>query len=96
MEGRLSGTDKSLNTPVSETGESEWQDLLAEDRPGPEEIVANLSEAAAHSRWIAKAASELNPWGQTIIREQRLSDEVSTLEALRKLRPRSRLKSMTR
>ena len=34
MEGRLSGSDKSLNSPVGETGESEWQDLLAEERPG--------------------------------------------------------------
>ena len=82
MEGRLSGSDKSLNTPVGETGESEWQDLLAEDRPGPEEIVADLSESTAHSQWIAKAVAELNPREQTIIRERRLSEEGLTLEAL--------------
>ena len=82
MEGRLSGSDKSLNTPVGETGDSEWQDMLAEDRPGPEEIVSDLSESTARSRWIAKAVAELNPREQTIIRERRLSEEGLTLEAL--------------
>lgn len=82
MESRLSGSDMSLNTPVGETGESEWQDLLAEERPGPEEIVAEQSEITAHSRWIANAVAELNPREQTIIRERRLSEEGLTLEAL--------------
>jgi len=82
MEGRLSGSDKSLNTLVGETGDSEWQDMLAEDRPGPEEIVSDLSESTARSRWIAKAVAELNPREQTIIRERRLSEEGLTLEAL--------------
>lgn len=82
MESRLSGSDKSLNTPVGESGESEWQDLLAEDRPGPEEIVAELSETTARSRWIANAVAELNPREQTIIRKRRLAEEGLTLEAL--------------
>tara|TARA_A100001037_G_scaffold204920_1_gene183327 strand:+ start:15586 stop:16473 length:888 start_codon:yes stop_codon:yes gene_type:complete len=82
MESRLSGSDKSLNTPVGENGESEWQDLLAEDRPGPEEIVSEISESTARSRWIATAVAELNPREQTIIRERRLSEEGQTLESL--------------
>ena len=82
MEGRLSGSDKSLNSPVGETGESEWQDLLAEERPGPEEIVAELSESSARSRWIANAVAELGPREQTIIRQRRLREDGLTLEAL--------------
>ena len=56
--------------------------MLAEDRPSPEEIVSDLSESTARSRWIAKAVAELNPREQTIIRERRLSEEGLTLEAL--------------
>ncbi len=82
MESRLSGSDRSLNTPVGETGEKEWQDLLAEERPGPEEIVAEHSETTARSKWIANAVAELNPREQTIIRERRLSEDGLTLEAL--------------
>jgi len=82
MESRLSGSDSSLNTPVGETGEKEWQDLLAEERPGPEEIVAEHSETTARSKWIANAVAELNPREQTIIRERRLSEDGLTLEVL--------------
>ena len=82
MESRLSGSDRSLNTPVGETGEKEWQDLLAEERPGPEEIVAEHSETTARCKWIANAVAELNPREQTIIRERRLSENGLTLEAL--------------
>ncbi len=82
MEGRLSSGDKSLNTPVGESGENEWQDLMAVDQPNPEEIISQQSEAAAYSRWIATAIDELNPREQKIIRERRLSDNGLTLEAL--------------
>lgn len=82
MESRLSGSDSSLNTPVGETGEKEWQDLLAEERPGPEEIVAEHSETTARSKWIANAVAELNPREQTIIQERRLSEDGLTLEVL--------------
>ena len=82
MESRLSSSDRSLNTPVGETGEKEWQDMLAEERPGPEEIVAEHSETTARSKWIANAVADLNPREQTIIRERRLSEDGLTLEAL--------------
>ena len=82
MELRLLGNDRSLNAPLSEDGESEWQDLLADDRPGPEDIVAEAHDAAARSNWIEAAVAELTPREQTIIRERRLGDKTRTLESL--------------
>ena len=35
MEMRLAGGDQSLNATVSPTGEDEWQDFLADERPTP-------------------------------------------------------------
>ena len=37
MEGRLSGADGSLNAVVGEDGDQEWQNMLSDDRPTPED-----------------------------------------------------------
>jgi RNA polymerase sigma-32 factor len=84
MEGRLSGADKSLNAPIGEDGDSEWQDLLPEDRPNPEDIAIESSETAARSRWIETAMNDLTPREQIIIRERRLAEDGLTLDALGK------------
>ena len=34
MNGRMSGSDASLNTPMGTDGDMEWQDWLADDEPG--------------------------------------------------------------
>ena len=82
MEGRMSGSDRSLNTPVGENGESEWQDFLADDSADPEEQVMGGHDSAVRHRWIETAVSELNPREQTIIRKRRLSEDGQTLEVL--------------
>jgi RNA polymerase sigma-32 factor len=82
MEGRMSGSDRSLNTPVGENGESEWQDFLADESADPEEQVMGGHDTKVRSRWIETAVSELNPREQVIIRKRRLSEEGQTLEVL--------------
>lgn len=82
MERRLSGSDQSLNAPIGETGEEDWQNFLADARPSPEEVVIGLRDARTRSKWLADALSELSPRERTIIAGRRLSDEGATLEAL--------------
>lgn len=82
MDMRLLGNDYSLNAPVAEDSDGEWQDLLADERPGPEEIVTDAFDAVTQSTWVRIAVAELSPREQTIIRERRLGDTVKTLETL--------------
>jgi RNA polymerase sigma-32 factor len=82
MEMRLSGGDQSLNATISPTGEDEWQDFLADERPTPEETVMFARDSRTRSIWLAQALSELSAREQTIIKERRLRDDARTLEDL--------------
>jgi RNA polymerase sigma-32 factor len=82
MEMRLSGGDQSLNATIGPDGEDAWQDFLADDRPNPEECVAELRDNRRRSEWLASSLMELSERERTIIRERRLREEGSTLEEL--------------
>jgi RNA polymerase sigma-32 factor len=82
MEQRLSGTDQSLNAPVGFEGDSVGQDFIADDRPTPEEALADGHDSSTRTRWIASSLAELSEREQIIIRERRLREEGSTLEEL--------------
>jgi RNA polymerase sigma-32 factor len=82
MEIRLGAADQSLNAPVGESGEDDWQDFLADARPSPEDVVIGLRDAATRTRWLAEALGELSPRERTIIHERRLREEGATLEEL--------------
>jgi RNA polymerase sigma-32 factor len=82
MEQRLAGSDQSLNAPISEHGEDDWQDYLADMRPSPEEVVIGLRDSTTRSRWLAEALGELTPRERTIIAERRLREDGATLEEL--------------
>lgn len=82
MEQRLQGPDRSLNAPMSEETDGEWQDILLDQRPGPDEIVAAAHDSETRRGWIAAAVAELTPREQIIIRERRLAEESRTLESL--------------
>lgn len=85
MEQRLSGADSSLNMTVSdENGADEWQSLLSDDRPNPEEIVTGLKDAQSRSQWLNDALSSLNDREQKIIRDRHLTYDTKTLEDLGK------------
>jgi RNA polymerase sigma-32 factor len=84
MDGRLSTGDRSLNARPSEESEGEWQDLLADTRPLPDEQVMDVHDSRLRSQWISSALETLSPREFTIIRERRLQDDEDsvTLEAL--------------
>ena len=84
MEGRLSGVDQSLNATIGEDGEDDWQSMLADNGPNPEDITANVMDSKTRSQWLNKALKSLTDREQTIIRERHLGHEVVTLEALGK------------
>ncbi|MCR9174443.1 MAG: RNA polymerase factor sigma-32 [Alphaproteobacteria bacterium] len=82
MEMRLSGHDQSLNAPVSESGEHEWQEFLSDERPNPEDVVTGMRDSRTRSRWLAEALEELSPRERTIIDQRRLREDGATLEEL--------------
>ncbi len=82
MENRLSGSDHSLNAPIGDEGDTDWQSLLRDDRPGPEIVALASRDGRTRSRWLAEAVSELSERERTIINERRLRDDSVTLEAL--------------
>lgn len=87
MEGRLSGTDNSLNTRIGENGEDEWQSLLTDENPNPEDVVTAMKDSETRSRWLKKALGTLDSREQQIIRERHLNNnDVVTLEDLGKER----------
>jgi RNA polymerase sigma-32 factor len=84
MEVRLGASDQSLNAPLAEEGDGNWQDFLADTRPTPEEVVTGLRDADTRSRWLNEALTALSAREQTIIRQRRLQEEGATLEELGK------------
>ncbi len=82
MTARLTAADRSLNAPIAELGEAEWQDLLADERRLPEEEAMEAQDGAKRARWVAEALATLSERELLIIRERRLQDESVTLEAL--------------
>jgi len=82
METRMAASDQSLNSPVADGSESEWQDFIADTRANPEEVVIGMRDAQTRSRWLAEALGELSTRERTIIAQRRLTDEGATLEEL--------------
>ncbi|QQP88928.1 RNA polymerase factor sigma-32 [Skermanella sp. TT6] len=82
MEMRLSGADQSLNAPISDSSEDDWQDFLADQRPSPEDVVIGMRDSNTRSKWLAEALGELSPRERTIIAQRRLRDDGATLEEL--------------
>jgi len=82
MEQRLAAGDQSLNAPIGEEGEDQWQDLLSDERSDPEDVVIGLRDSETRSAWLARALEELTPREQTIIERRRLTDDGATLEQL--------------
>jgi len=82
MEWRLGGGDQSLNAPLGEDGDEDWQSMLADDRPGPEHTVIGNRDAQTRLCWIAEALDSLSEREQIIIRARRLKEQGATLEEL--------------
>ena len=82
MDMRLGAADQSLNAPVGESSEDDWQDFLPDRRPNPEEVVTSTRDGEIRSRWLAEAMGELSSRERAIIRPRRLREEGATIEEL--------------
>ncbi|MEO0665240.1 MAG: RNA polymerase factor sigma-32 [Pseudomonadota bacterium] len=83
MEGRLAGSDFSLNATQSTDEEGrEWIDALEDDREQASETVAHDHDVDTLRGWLVTALSALNEREQFIVRERKLRDDPRTLESL--------------
>ena len=81
MNRRLGG-DASLNAPLREDGDGEWQDWLADDSDSQESILAESEETDNRRAALMKALGVLNERERIIFEERRLKDDPITLEEL--------------
>src|SRR5580693_1384270 len=81
MNRRLGG-DASLNSPLRDGGEGEWQDWLVDDSPDQESLLADREESDVRMGALRSALSVLNPRERRIFEARRLADEPITLEEL--------------
>tara|TARA_B100000029_G_scaffold146779_1_gene142097 strand:+ start:6726 stop:7637 length:912 start_codon:yes stop_codon:yes gene_type:complete len=82
MNRRLSGPDHSLNAPLREDGEGEWQDWLVDGTPSQEYSISNSQELSQRKNLLSKAINVLSPREKYIMIERRLKDKPKTLEDL--------------
>ncbi|MEN8837818.1 MAG: RNA polymerase factor sigma-32 [Celeribacter marinus] len=83
MNGRLSGSDFSLNAQQSGEDEGrEWIDTLADDGETTAEMVGEAHDQQQLKGWITDAMDGLTERERLILRERKLADEPRTLESL--------------
>ena len=81
MNRRLGG-DASLNAPLREAGEGEWQDWLVDDRESQESALVDRQESDGRLAALKGALGVLNERERRIFEARRLAEEPVTLEQL--------------
>jgi RNA polymerase sigma-32 factor len=76
------GGDTSLNVPMREDGDGQWQDWLQDDSALQDEVVAEAQESDVRHGMLVEAMDELNEREKHILTERRLTDDPKTLEEL--------------
>ena len=82
MNGRLSGSDQSLSAPVGTEGDGEFQDWLVDERPTPEDSLAETEERHHRRRLLKEALRMLPERERQILVERRLKEQPATLNEL--------------
>jgi RNA polymerase sigma-32 factor len=83
MEGRLAGSDFSLNaTQCNDEDGREWIETLEDESAQAAELVEQRRDTAKLRAWLAKAMQSLNARERFIVQERKLRDEPRTLESL--------------
>lgn len=83
MEGRLSGSDYSLNATQSVDDEGrEWIDALEDESEQAAETVEHSHDTEQLREWLLSALNALNERERFIVRERKLRDDPRTLESL--------------
>jgi len=81
MNRRLGG-DASLNAPIRQEGEGEWQDWLVDESSDQESVLVQQEEADNRLAALRQALSVLNERERRIFEARRLADDPVTLEEL--------------
>jgi RNA polymerase sigma-32 factor len=82
MNRRLSAPDHSLNAPLRDDSDGEWQDWLVDDSESQEHMLAEKEELNNRRQLLADAMKSLNERERHILTERRLKDGPTTLEQL--------------
>jgi RNA polymerase sigma-32 factor len=82
MNRRLMAPDHSLNAPLREEGEGEWQDWLVDDSDNQEIVLGEVEEFDKRRKLLDKALRTLNDREREVLIARRLQDEPLTLEDL--------------
>jgi len=76
------GGDTSLNVPMREDAEGQWQDWLVDDEPLQDQRLAEAEEQDVRHGMLLEAMNALNDREKHILVERRLAEEPKTLEEL--------------
>ena len=82
MEGRLSGSDYSLNATQADEDGREWIELLEDDHGRTDEQVTDAADTHRARDWLRDAFSALTDREREIVTARKLRDKPQTLEAL--------------
>jgi RNA polymerase sigma-32 factor len=82
MNRRLAAPDHSLNAPVRQDSEGEWQDWLVDESESQEASIADREELTGRKALLSSALKSLNERERHILIERRLKDNPTTLEDL--------------
>jgi len=84
MENRLFTGDKSLNIKIGEEKDTEWQDLLEDNKDSHDKIIEKKDELDHRRQLFIKALNVLNPREKEIIKLRKLKEKPLKLEELSK------------
>ncbi|MEQ8195866.1 MAG: RNA polymerase sigma factor RpoH [Rhodospirillales bacterium] len=82
MNQRLSQHDHSLNTPLNDDSDGEWQDWLESEEENQEELIGDFQELSHRRRLLNQAMTGLSQRERHILTERRLKEAPRTLEHL--------------
>jgi RNA polymerase sigma-32 factor len=82
MNRRLGSPDHSLNAPLRQDGDGEWQDWLVDEGENQESRLANSEEMSQRRQLLQEAMGALNDRERHILNERRLKENPTTLEDL--------------
>ena len=84
MNRRLLGKEKSLNTPIKDESDVEWQDWIVDDKVDQELKLSHEQEFNQRKKLMDDSISILNPREKDILTARRLSENIPTLKDLSK------------
>ena len=84
MENRLFSGDQSLNVQLKNETETEWQDLIADDKETQDIVIEKKDEYLYQKKLLSKALKVLNPREREILELRRLAEKPKKLEELSK------------